>query len=121
VYDARVCSMSSPCLTSPPTPAAPCASSDSCRGAAVSQSGVFAAPSSIGVSGAGNLTPPAGGPVVRGRRVTRAQRLAGALRVCMKKPKRKRASCKARARRLYGKGVKAKNAGSAGATRKGNG
>jgi hypothetical protein len=120
VYDARVCSASSPCLAGPPVPAAPCSSGDACRGAAASQSGVFGAPSSMGVSGVGNLAPPAGGPVVKGKRVSRAQKLASALRVCRKKPKRRRVVCETRARRLYGSGVRSKRAGSAGATRKGN-
>jgi NHL repeat-containing protein/WD40 repeat protein len=119
VYDARVCSASSPCLSAAAATAAPCASSDACRGTAPSQSEAVAAPASVGVTGAGNLIPPTGGPVVKGKRLTRAQKLASALRVCGKKPRHRRASCKARARRLYGSGVAAKRAGGAGATRKG--
>jgi hypothetical protein len=119
VYDARVCSASSPCLASPSAPTAPCSSGDSCRGAASSQSEAFAAPSSMGVSGAGNLIPPASGSAVTGRHLTRAQKLASALRVCRKRPKRRRAVCKARARRLYGSGATAKRAGVK-ATKRGN-
>jgi hypothetical protein len=34
--------------------------------------------------------------------LTRAQKLAAALRVCQRKPKRRRAACIARARKRYG-------------------
>lgn len=37
------------------------------------------------------------------RRLTRAQKLAKALKACKKKPKRKRAACKSNARKRYGK------------------
>jgi hypothetical protein len=122
LYDARVCSVASPCLGSPPAVVAPaCSSSESCRGVAPGQPEAFASPSSMSVSGGGNLSPPAGGPVVKSRGLSRAQKLAGALRVCRKKPGRVRALCRARARRLYGSGVRAKRAGRAGATRKGKG
>ncbi|HEY7831845.1 MAG TPA: hypothetical protein VIC06_14880 [Solirubrobacteraceae bacterium] len=122
LYDARVCSVASPCLGSPPAVVAPaCSSSESCRGIAPGQPQAFASPSSMSASGGGNLVPPAGGPVVRGRGLSRAQKLAGALRVCRRKPVRVRALCRARARRLYGSGVRAKRAGSAGASRKGKG
>jgi hypothetical protein len=121
VYDARMCSPSSPCLVSPPAPAAPCSSGDACRGAAGLQAEAFAAPASIGVAGEGNLVSPALGPTVKRRNVSRARKLASALRVCGKKPKRRRAPCKARARRLYGKGATVKRAVGAVAMRKGNG
>ncbi len=120
LYDARVCSASSPCLGSPPAPPPPCASGDSCRGAAPSLQAAFAVPSSTNVSGAGNLAPPAGTPAAKGRRVTNAQKLARALRACGKKPRGRRTSCRARARRLYGKGATAKRAVLAGAMRKGS-
>jgi hypothetical protein len=125
VYDAHVCTGGSPCISSPSvgSPAPPCASGDGCRGLGSGQPGVFAAPSSSAVSGAGNLAPaPPGKPVAKSKRVSRAQKLASALRVCRKQPRgRRRVSCEARARRLYGKGATAKRAAGVGATRKGKG
>ncbi len=124
VYDAHVCTADSPCVAgsvvSPPTP---CTSGDGCRGLAAAQPGVFSAPASIGVAGAGNLVPPpTTKPVAKGRHVSRTRKLAGALRACHKKRgRRQRVSCETRARRLYGKGARAGNAGGARATRKGNG
>ena len=41
-------------------------------------------------------------PKLKPKRLTRAQKLARALKACAKEPKRKRASCRARARRRYG-------------------
>ena len=52
--------------------------------------------------GMGNLTLAPAAAVVVGRGVTRARKLAVALRVCRRKPKRLRASCVGRAHRLYG-------------------
>jgi hypothetical protein len=124
VYDARVCTAASPCLAgaAASVPAA-CASSDSCRGAGGAQPDAFTVPASTDAVGAGNLaTPPAIKPVLKARRLTRAQKLAAALRTCRKKQGRKRrVSCEMRSRRLYGKGAGAKTARGAGATGKGNG
>jgi hypothetical protein len=120
VYDARVCSAASPCLASPPPPPLPCSSGGSCRAAGAPLPEVFGAPSSTSVSGAGNLVPGAGQPAGGGRRLTRARKLAVALRKCRARPRRRRVVCEARARRLYGSGAGAKRSVSAGATRKGN-
>ncbi len=123
VYDAHVCSGSSPCLAgSVAAPPVACTSGDSCRGPGGVQPEVFGAPSSSTVSGAGNLTAPGGTPTVKAKKsVSRAQKLKAALRVChRKRGHRQRVSCEARARRLYGKGATAKNAVRAGATSKGN-
>jgi hypothetical protein len=49
----------------------------------------------------GNLTPPAEAGAPPHRSLTRAQRLAAALKACMKQPRRRRASCRARARRRF--------------------
>jgi hypothetical protein len=121
VYDARVCTASSPCLASVSASSpVSCASGDSCRGSGSPGSGVFGAPSSTAVSGAGNIAAAAPvKPVVKARRLSRAQKLASALRSCRKKAKRRRrVSCEARARRTYGKGAKVKQAGRARATSK---
>ncbi len=86
-------------------PASSCAG-EACKPPASRQPGEQAA-SSGGLAGPGNLTPsPA--VAVRGKAPTRAQRLAAALRLCKSKPKRKRPSCIAQAKRRYGAGTKTK-------------
>jgi hypothetical protein len=122
VYDARVCTASSPCVASVAASSpASCASGDACRGPGSPQSQVFGAPSSTAASAAGNLTVGALAKPAAGKRASQTRKLAGALRTCRKKAKRKqRVSCETRARRLYGKGARAKNARGAGATRKGS-
>jgi hypothetical protein len=57
------------------------------------------APGSASVAGGGNLPP---GTSAKPKPLTRVQKLARALRTCAKEPKRKRVSCRARARRRYG-------------------
>lgn len=63
-------------------------------------------PASVGAAGPGNLqtagSPPPGGGEKVVRELTRAQQLEKALAACAKKPKRKRASCRAAAQRKYG-------------------
>ncbi len=101
LYDAHVCSAGSPC----PPPAAsvspPCTTGDSCRAAPPPQPQIFGPPPSATFSGSGNVTPT---PVLKPKPkpLTRAQKLAKALKACKKKPKSKRASCNRRARKLYG-------------------
>jgi hypothetical protein len=63
---------------------------------------VFGAPSSAMFAGSGNLPTPPETPVVRTRGLTRTQKLARALRACLKQPKRRRHSCQVRARLNYG-------------------
>jgi hypothetical protein len=99
VYDARIGGGF-------PHPVAPAECADTCQGAA----GSFAAPVPLTTAAGpvGNLpTPaqsgPATAPKPKAKPPTRAQKLARALKACRKRPKRKRASCKERARRLYGK------------------
>jgi hypothetical protein len=119
VYDARVCSVSSPCLASPSAPGVACGTADSCRAASSPQPGVFGAPPSATFSGAGNLLPGVSKPVVKRKVVSVARRLAVALRKCRAKPKRRRAVCEAGARRRYRVGVRARLVRSL-STRKGN-
>ena len=92
-----------------PAPAAPA----SCEGegcqAPSSATPVFGAPVSANFAGSGNLTPPAITPVAKPNPLTRAQELTKALKACKKKPKKKRASCKAQARKKYGSKSKAAN------------
>jgi len=72
---------------------------------------IFATPSSVTFNGIGNFAPPPPGPVVKpkAKPLTRAQKLAKALKVCKgKRTKKKRDACKAQARRRYGARPKAK-------------
>ncbi len=63
----------------------------------------FATPPSVTFNGVGNFAAPTV-PVVKAKTksLSRAQKLADALKECRKKPKHKRASCEARAREHYG-------------------
>jgi hypothetical protein len=65
----------------------------------------FATPPSVTFDGVGNF-PPSTSPTVKPKAkvLTRAQKLAGALKTCEKqKPKKRRTSCETRARKRYGK------------------
>jgi hypothetical protein len=84
------------------TETAPC-QGDACQGQPSPPPGL-SAPASL-PTGSGNVTPPSGeqatGPSTK--TLTRAQKLARALKVCAKqKPKRKRHACEAGARKRYG-------------------
>jgi DNA-binding beta-propeller fold protein YncE len=118
VYDARVCTQSSPCLAPPPPPAAPCASTEVCHPASPSQVLPLGPSGSATFSGPGNLTPaPSIGKLgskttTKPKPLTRAQKLARALKACRRiKAKKKRHGCERRARKAYGakhKGKKSK-------------
>ncbi len=71
---------------------------------------IFATPSSATFNGVGNFTPPSGAPAKpTPRPLTRAQKLANALKACRaKRNKRKRAGCEMQARKRYGSKSKAK-------------
>src|SRR4029077_8315930 len=105
VYDAHVCSGAAPCFPEPAEPPPPCDTGDSCKASPPPQPEIFGAPASATFSGAGNITPP---PEVKGPpKLTKAQKLAKALRACRKKPKKKRPACERQARRAYGTAQKA--------------
>jgi hypothetical protein len=76
---------------------------DACLGAPAA-SPVLAGPGSTGVSGGGNLAPVVSSRVVKSRAnsLTRAQKLAIALRACRRGSRRGRGVCEARARKRYG-------------------
>lgn len=76
---------------------APCPPED-CHGQPQTAPAVVA-PASVSFAGHGNLTPPA---VKAKPRLSRAQKLARALRACRKKPKRQRKRCQLEARRRFG-------------------
>lgn len=107
LYDARVCSASSPCVKPPPPPPAPCGSEQSCRPPAPAPPG-FGAPGSATFTGPGNVAKDetlaaksTGAP----KPLTKAQKLAKALSTCRKKfkhAKKKRLACQAQARKKYG-------------------
>jgi hypothetical protein len=117
VYDAHECSASVPCFA-PPVSSPPCTSGDSCKAAPSPQPSIFGAPASATFAGAGNVVVSTPARAVTGKSLTRAQRLARALRACRRRPKRKRPACERQARKRFG----AQGAhGATGTTRKGQG
>ena len=104
VYDAHVCSAASPCPPEEASEPPPCDTGDSCRPAPSPQPDIFGAPASETFSGNGNLTQaPPSAPKAKAKPLTRAQKLAKALKAChRKKPKKRRSSCERQARKKYG-------------------
>jgi NHL repeat len=101
VYDAHVCSASAPCASETELPP-PCDSGDSCKGAPSPQPEIFGPAPSATFSGTGNVAQPAQ-PRVKPKSLTRAQKLAAALRACRKKKSkpRLRLACERNAHRRY--------------------
>ncbi len=99
VYDARAGGGIAAQNQSPP---APC-EGEACRGASGAPP-VFGVPSSVMFSGPGNSPPPVAEPPVKPKQksLTRAQKLAKALRACAKKPRHQRPTCVKQAKRKYG-------------------
>jgi DNA-binding beta-propeller fold protein YncE len=106
IYDAHECTSSSPCIKSAEGPGPPCASEASCKAPPSPQPEIFGAPASATFSGAGNITPPppvAKSSAIKLKALTRAQKLAAALKACRKQHGRnRRAACEKRARSKYG-------------------
>ena len=101
VYDARACTIESPCLSPPGAPSLPCAG-ESCK-AAPSMQRTSESPPTATFSGAGDLVAAPSKPAAKPAPLTRAQRLAKALKACRKiKNKKQRAACKSRAKKRYG-------------------
>lgn len=98
VYDARICTASEPCIKPPPGKTVQC-EGDACQNPPPAPA--EASPVSLTFSGAGNVSA-APAPVVKPRKLTRAQQLAKALKACAHKPKRKRSACNARAKKRFG-------------------
>jgi hypothetical protein len=108
VYDAHECTTESPCATSVVAPPA-CTTEASCKQPPTPQPGIYGLPSSATFSGPGNLAPPPPAVVVKPKPLTRAQKLANALKQCKKdKKKSKRLACEKTARKNYGPVKKAK-------------
>ena len=100
VWDARV-DGGFPVSVAPP----PCNNGDACKPPETPQPGVLGAPSSSTFSGPGNIPTPPPPAVVKpkSKPLTRAQKLAKALKVCAKdKQRSKRAECQKQAKQKYG-------------------
>jgi hypothetical protein len=95
VYDARIGAI--------PPPAAPACSGSGCQGVPPAPP-IFATPSSVTFNGAGNFpSPPPVSAKAKTAAQVRAEKLAKALKACLRdKAKRKRSSCEKTARRRYG-------------------
>jgi hypothetical protein len=111
IYDAHVCSESSPCSASKLPPSGECESSATCSPQAPASSQVAVAPGTT-LSGPGNIVKQGVLPsktIVKPNPLTNAQKLAAALKTCRKlKNRHKRALCEAQARRRYGAKRKSK-------------
>ncbi len=119
VYDAHICSEISPCPASGASVPPACSDADSCRAAPIPQPTLFGAPSSETFSGAGNVTPtPTTRVKPKAKPLTRAQRLAKALKACRRsKSKKMLATCERRARKRYGPMSSAKRSHGKGVSR----
>ncbi len=125
VYDARVCTSASPCLTTETSSQRPCESTQTCDPASSAPS-TFASPASATPTGQGNIpkqealgsttTKPAAKP----KPLSHAQELAKALKACRKdKHKRKRVTCEKQAHKRYPTKAKAKKQAKAKPSRRG--
>jgi hypothetical protein len=123
IYDAQECTGASPCLAQPAVTPPPCTTGDACKAAPSPQPEIFGAPSSATFSGAGNITTGSGSPgsarSVKPKALTRAQKLARAVKACQRKGRKRRAVCERRARVRYaarqsGKATNARKRGSRG-------
>jgi hypothetical protein len=109
VYDARVCTAESPCITPPPPPPAPCLTESSCRGTSGQSPsfGSVTSEASLATSSTGRVQALPSKEVAPPKRkaLTRAQKLKRALAACRKAHKHskaKRKSCERQARHKYG-------------------
>jgi len=107
IYDARICEPANgnPCIQPAPAPLEPCIG-EQCHGIPAATPSLLA-PGTATFNGAGNITQAPAKPAVKSKSLTRAQKLANALRTCKKKPRKKRAICEKQAKNKYG-AVKAK-------------
>lgn len=80
---------------------------DACQGALRAPLALPGAGSATQAGGGNLAPPPVAKPKPKPKSLTRAQKLAKALKACKKKPKKKRRSCKAQARKRYGSAAKA--------------
>ncbi len=109
IYDARVCTSESPCLSPPAPPPAGCATTEVCRAGPFSGQGEEGASGTSAFTGPGNLAPSPAKQEVKGvqthaKPLTRKQKLARALAECRKRYKHsthKRTACEKQARGRY--------------------
>jgi hypothetical protein len=99
VYDVRVCSTASPCVSPAPVSAEECNSLDACRPAPAPQP-AHGAPPTLSVTGSGNV-PPQPKPPTHST-PSRAKKLAAALRKCRRLHGHRRRVCVMRAHKRYG-------------------
>jgi hypothetical protein len=105
VYDAHECTSSSSCFATAVPHPPPCTTADACRAAPTPQPAAFGVPASATFSGAGNIVPENSGGTATVKSLTRAQRLASALKMCKKRYRSRaglRKSCEKRAEARYG-------------------
>jgi hypothetical protein len=104
VYDAHECTTASPCPPQSAEAPPPCDTEASCKASPTPQPEIYGAPSSATFNGLGNITPTA--PAVVKKKTAaevRAEDLKKALKKCKTdKKKKKRATCEAKAKKLYG-------------------
>ena len=122
IYDARVCTPSSPCLSPPAASTPECQTASECRSWSATLPLPVGPSGSATASGTGRAVQAAGKRGVKGvkggwKPLNRAQKLANALKACRKgyarsKKKRrfkeKRVACEVRARKRYAARTKAK-------------
>ena len=116
LYDARVCTNSSPCLTNETSSLRPCETTRTCK-PGNTQAPIIETPATA-TPGGSTSTPkaqtptPSNTPKAEPKPLTRAQHLAKALQACRKdNNRRKRQACERQARKHYGPKRKAKNSG----------
>jgi hypothetical protein len=111
IYDAHICSQSSPCPSPPPPANEECDTATGCRPVVAAQP-AFQTPASATFQGSGNTARTevhSSKTTTTPRLLTRRQKLARALQSCRKlKPKDKRHICEAEARKRYRAKDKAK-------------
>jgi DNA-binding beta-propeller fold protein YncE len=104
VYDAHECTSAVPCQPTPASAPPPCTTGDACKPSPTPQPTTFGAPASATFSGAGNIaagSSPTSTPAVKAKSLTRAQKLARALKACHRKRRKPRAKCERQARARY--------------------
>ncbi len=114
LYDARVCTSSSPCLTGEESSQRPCETSKTCKPGSTSPASLSTPATATPGPGNTGTQQPASKPKAAGKPkpLTRAQELAKALAKCRKdRREHKRLVCEKHARKLYGPKTKAKKTG----------
>jgi hypothetical protein len=103
IYDARICEPAAgdPCVASEPPPLSPCLG-EACHGIPAATPSLLA-PGSATFDGAGDLVPAPPAVKAKAKALTKAQKLADALKRCKKvRSRSKRAVCEKQARQKYG-------------------